>query len=166
MVKSAQRSGLGQNLHFRIDPAEAAAGGVGEREISVDECVAGTSGTIFDGEAAMAQGQPVAEFSDQLASVLGGVGIGDSVVEMNLDFSPAGMAVIGEHIEQALVVLLGGVEVRVDKRTAIGISPAGRPLWDIRAPTTPPGVPAPNEGRASGRLREQCPVQNDRLGQR
>jgi hypothetical protein len=45
-------------------------------------------------------------------------------VEMNLDFSPAGMAVIGEHIEQALVVLLGGVEVRVDKRTAIGISPA------------------------------------------
>src|SRR5208282_3731809 len=117
-------AGLSQNLHFRIDATAAPGSGVGERKISVHKGVGGTSGTIFDGEAAMLQGQPIAEFSEQPASVLGSVGIGNSVVQMDLDFSPAGMAMLGEHLDQPLVVLLGRVEVGVDKRTAIVVSPA------------------------------------------
>ena len=117
-------AGLGKNLHLRIDAAEASGGGVGEREISVHKSVAGTRGTFFDSEAAMAKGQPVAEFREQLASVFGGIGMRSSVVQLDLNFSPAGMAVLGEHLEQALVVLLGGIEVGVDKWAAIVVSPA------------------------------------------
>src|ERR1019366_7766948 len=72
----------------------------------------------------MAEGKPVAEFSEQLASVFGGVGMRNAVMQMDLDFSPAGMAVLGEHLEQALVVLLGGIEVGVDEWAAIVVSPA------------------------------------------
>src|ERR1017187_4248619 len=43
---------------------------------------------------------------------------------MDLNFSPAGMAVLGENVEQALVVLLGGIEVGVDEWAAIVVSPA------------------------------------------
>src|SRR5208283_199566 len=71
----------------------------------------------------MAEGQPVAEFGEQLASIIGGVGIGNSVVQMDLDFSPSGMAMTGEQVEQALVVLLSGIEVSVDERAAIVVTP-------------------------------------------
>src|ERR1700687_837132 len=49
--------------------------------------------------------------------------MGNSVVNMNFNFSPAGLAVVGEHLEQALVVLLGGVEVGVNERAAIVVAP-------------------------------------------
>src|ERR1019366_6886362 len=71
----------------------------------------------------MAEGQPVAEFREQLASIFGGVGMRDAVVHMGLDSSPAGIAVSGEHFEQDFVVLLGGVEVGMDKRAAIVVAP-------------------------------------------
>src|SRR6202521_1907908 len=58
-------AGLGQNLHFRIDTAEAPGGGVSESEISVHKSIAGTSGTFFQGQAMMAKGQPVAKFREQ-----------------------------------------------------------------------------------------------------
>jgi hypothetical protein len=32
--------------------------------------------------------------------------------------------VLGQHLEQALVVLLGGVEISVDERTTVVVSPA------------------------------------------
>jgi hypothetical protein len=123
---------IGKNLHFGIDAAETSVGGVGEREISVNKGVAGTSGTCFHGEATMAKGEVVAEFREGAACVFGkgaacvfgGVGLRRSVVQVNLDFSPASMAVLGEHLEQALVVLLGGIEVGVDERAAIEITPA------------------------------------------
>src|ERR1019366_9787634 len=54
-------AGIGKNLHFGIDAAETSVGGVGEREISVDKGVAGTSGTRFHGEATMPKGEGVAE---------------------------------------------------------------------------------------------------------
>ena len=47
----------------------------------------------------------------------------NTVVQMDLDFSPAGVAVIGEHLEQALVILLGRIEVSVVKRAAIVVAP-------------------------------------------
>ena len=44
-------------------------------------------------------------------------------MQMNLDFSPASMAMIGQHFQQAFVVLLGGIEIRVGQRAAIVIAP-------------------------------------------
>src|SRR6266849_10484136 len=72
----------------------------------------------------MAKGQAVAEFSEDAAGIFGGIGLRNSVVQMDLDFSPASVAVIGEHLEQSLVVLLGGIEIGVDKRAAVVVSPA------------------------------------------
>src|ERR1700675_3498236 len=72
----------------------------------------------------MAKGQLVAELGEDAAGAFGGIGLRNSVVQMDLDFSPASMAVIGEHLEQSLVVLLGGIEVGVDKRAAVVVSRA------------------------------------------
>src|SRR5208282_3487747 len=117
-------AGLGKNPHFGIYTAEASGGGVGEREIPVHKGIAGTSGTFLHGEAAMAKGQPVAKLGEDPASVFSGVGMRISVMQVDLDFSPTGVAVRSEHLEQSLVVLLGGVEVGVDERTAIVVAPA------------------------------------------
>ena len=72
----------------------------------------------------MAKGQLVAEFGEDAARIFGCVGMRNPVVQMDLDFSPASVAVIGEHIEQALVVLLGGIEVGVNKRATVVVAPA------------------------------------------
>src|SRR3977135_3503799 len=48
----------------------------------------------------------------------------NTVVQMDLDFSPAGVAVIGEHIEQALVLLLGRIKGSVVKRAPLGVAPS------------------------------------------
>src|SRR5260370_35152491 len=71
----------------------------------------------------MAQRQPVAKFSEDAAGVFRSVGMWNSVMQMDLDFSPASVAVIGEHLEQPLVVLLSGIEVGVNKRAAAGVAP-------------------------------------------
>src|SRR6266849_11043926 len=71
----------------------------------------------------MAKGQLVAEFSEDATGIFGGIGLRNSVVQMDLDFSPASVAVIGEHLEQSLVVLLSGIEVGVNKRAAVVVAP-------------------------------------------
>src|SRR6266436_5613340 len=72
----------------------------------------------------MAKGQLVAEVGEDAAGVFGCVGMRNSVVQMDLDFSPASVAVIGEHLEQTLVVLLGWIEVGVNKRASVVVTPA------------------------------------------
>jgi len=72
----------------------------------------------------MAKGQMVSEFRQCMARVLRGVGLRHAVVEMNFHFSITCMAMFGEHLEQAFVVLLGGIEVGVDERASIMVTPA------------------------------------------
>jgi len=117
-------AGLGKNLHFRIDATEASVGGVGEREISVHEGVGGKSGTLFEGEAAMAEGEVIAEFNEQTSCVFGGVGMRHAVMQVDLNLSPAPMTVLGEHTEQPFIVLLGGIEISVNQRAAIVVAVA------------------------------------------
>src|ERR1700675_1362085 len=71
----------------------------------------------------MAKRQPVAEFSEDAAGVCRSVGMWNSVMQMDLDFSPASVAVIGEHLKQPLVVLLSGIEVGVNERAAVVVAP-------------------------------------------
>src|SRR5579862_54082 len=58
----------------------------------------------------------------------------DAVMEMDLDFSPAGMAMIGQHLEQAFVILLGGIKVSVDEWPPVRISPAVDDFWVFARP--------------------------------
>src|ERR1700674_5965650 len=87
-------TGLGKNLHFRIDATEAPVGGVGKREISVHKSVAGTSGTFLECKAAMAKRQPVAEFREDAAGVFRSVGMWNSGMQMDLDFSRASVRLL------------------------------------------------------------------------
>ena len=45
-------------------------------------------------------------------------------MEVNFDFSPTSVAMVGEHLDQALVVLFGGIEVSVNERAAVVIAKA------------------------------------------
>ena len=115
-------SGFGEDLQLGIDTAEASAGGVGEREIAVNEGVAGSARSIFDGKTAMAIGEPVAVFDKNAARIFGGVGMREAVVEMDFDLSPTGVAMIRQYFDKTLVVLFGGIKVSVDEWTAIVIT--------------------------------------------
>jgi hypothetical protein len=53
---------------------------------------------------------------------------------MDFNFPPASMAVIGEHIEDAFVILLRRVEVSVYKRAAVRVSPSVRYFRIIARP--------------------------------
>jgi hypothetical protein len=82
----------------------------------------------------MANGQPVAEFRQYSTRVLCGVGKRKSVVQVDLNFSPTGMAVIGEPIEQTLVVLLGGIEICMNEWAAVMVSQAVYNFWVFSRP--------------------------------
>src|SRR5450755_1703077 len=115
---------VGQNLHFRVDPAKASTGGVGERKISVHETIARLVRTFFGSQASMAKRQLVAKFREHAPRVLGRVGVRDSMMQMNLDLSPARVAMLRDHFQQAFVVLLRGIEISVNKGTAVMVAPA------------------------------------------
>ena len=72
----------------------------------------------------MAKGKPVAEFGEHMPCTFGSVGMRNSVVEMDFDFAPASVAMVGKHIEQAFVILLRGIEIGVNQRLAIVVSPS------------------------------------------
>src|SRR2546428_102237 len=44
-------------------------------------------------------------------------------MQMNLDLAPACVTVVGQPFDQGLVVLLGGIKIRVTKRAAFIIAP-------------------------------------------
>ena len=71
----------------------------------------------------MANRKVVPEFGEHAAGVFGGIGMRDAVVQVDLDFSPTGVAVVGKQVEQTLVVLLGGIKISVDERAAIVVTP-------------------------------------------
>src|SRR5450755_864055 len=81
-------------------------------------------GTFFGSQTAVAKRQPLAEFRQHAPCVIGGVRLRDSVMQMNLDLSPARMAMLRDHFQQSLVVLLRGIEIRMNKGTAIMVAPA------------------------------------------
>ena len=72
----------------------------------------------------MAKGKLVAEFGQLAAGVLSRVGLVHAVVKMNFGFAPSRAAVLGEHLDQFLVILLGGIKVSVDERAAVVIAKA------------------------------------------
>src|ERR1700733_6475001 len=54
---------------------------------------------------------------------------------MNLDLAPTGVAMMRNHLQQAAVVLLRGIKIRMDKRTAVIVTP---PVHHFRILAAPP----------------------------
>jgi hypothetical protein len=115
---------LGKNLHLGIDAAEATTSRIGESKISMNKGVASVLGSWFSSETAMAKHQLIAEFGEHTAGVLDAIGTRKSVMQMDLNFSPAGVAMLRQHLNQGLIVLLGGIKIGMDKRAAIVVTPA------------------------------------------
>src|SRR2546425_11212931 len=124
---------LGQDLHLLIRPASAATGRVRQRPVAVDKGVTWWAFAIPTGQAAQLR-EAVSEFEENSARVLGGVGGLDAMVQVDLDLTPARVAVLGQAVDQGLVVLLGRIEVRVTHGPTIGVTPTA---------DGPPIVPAP-----------------------
>src|ERR1700677_1956425 len=84
----------------------------------------------------MAKCQPIAEFGEHTACVLSAIRMRRSVMEMDLNFSPTGVAMLGQPLEQALIVLLGRIKIGMQQWAAVVVSPTvenfrvfGRPIF-------------------------------------
>src|SRR5215470_16038110 len=109
-----------KDLHFLVDPAVTSAGGIGQGPIPVDERITRETLSV-PGRQAAVSGEGVPELDQRFARVSSCIGRGDPVMQMDLDFSPAGLAVFSQPLNKSLLVLLGRKEVGVSQRIAIGV---------------------------------------------
>ena len=88
----------------------------------------------------MAKSQLVAVLREQLTRILGRIRMRYAVVQVDFDLSPPGMAVIGQHLEQALVILFGRIKVSVDKRASVVVAPLIDNFWIFARPPFQPSL--------------------------
>src|SRR5215472_15885092 len=100
--------GLSEDLYFRIDAAESPSRRVRERKITVNKSIAGRTGPVPIGQALPFQ-QCVSKLHQLPARIFGRVRSPGSVVQVNLDLAPSGVAVFRQAFDQALLILLGRV---------------------------------------------------------
>src|SRR5450432_3155697 len=116
-------AGVGEDLHFTVYAAGVTIGAVGEGEVAVDEGVLRRVPRCFVvGQSSVIVSERVAE-RDQLLScgLCRGRFVG-AVVEMDFDFAPAGMTVVGELSDVGAIILLGGIEISVGEGAAVVIA--------------------------------------------
>ena len=116
-------SGSREDLHLAINAAVEAPGRVGEGPIPMDEGVARWGTAIQEGEAAMVY-KRISEGQKGSQRVVTGVRAAGSVVEVDLDLSPACVTVVSQPGDETLVVLLGREEVRMTERVAVRVAEA------------------------------------------
>src|SRR3989442_2119119 len=124
---------LGQDLHLLVHPASAAASRVRQRPVAVDKGVTWWAFAIPARQAAQTR-KAVSEFYENSARVLGSVGGLNAMVQVDLDLTPARAAVLGQAVDQGLVVLLGWIEVGVTHGATISVTPTADGLRILRAP--------------------------------
>src|SRR5882757_9072203 len=83
----------------------------------------------------MTKCQAVTKLGQQSTRVFRGVRVVPTMVEMSLHLTPTGMAMIRQHLDQALIVLLCRIEIRMHKRAAVGVTPG---IHDLRIFASPP----------------------------
>src|SRR5579875_1054344 len=66
----------------------------------------------------------IAKFHERAPRVFCGIRRMDAVMKVNLHFAPAGPAMFCELLDDASIILLGRIEVGMDKRPPILVSPA------------------------------------------
>src|SRR5580693_4792205 len=89
----------------------------------MDECVARLVGTFAETKRAMIHHQSIAKFQKLAAGIFCGVRTITPVMQVDFNFSPAGMTMIGNAVDQTSVVLLGGIKVSVDQRQPFLVAP-------------------------------------------
>src|ERR1019366_157293 len=89
---------------------------------------------LFESETLVAKRQRIAECDQSTAEVFGRVGFRYSVVKMDFDLAPSGMAVLCQHLDEARIVMLCRIEVGVYEWFAIVIAPSVNYLRIFAAP--------------------------------
>src|SRR5947207_7222976 len=85
-------SRVSQQLHFIVDAAGESVGAICQREVSVDERVFRLLTASFVRKTTVVMRQRVAEADELLLGFLGGRGLGQAVMQMDFNFSPACVA--------------------------------------------------------------------------
>jgi hypothetical protein len=116
-------SSISENLHLIINAASIASGCIRQRKIAVDKCVARHVGTVLETQRSMIDDQGVAKFHQPAARIFGCVGCVHPVMQMNFNFSPSSVTVLGNAVDQSAVVLLGWIEVSMYQRPPFLVTP-------------------------------------------
>src|SRR5437016_11833490 len=74
------------------------------------------------GKTTVPRGQCVAELQQLTPRVLRRVRRLDSVMQMDFNFSPPGMAMLCQAVDQVLLVLLGGIKISVHEWPPVTVS--------------------------------------------
>src|SRR5262245_9693660 len=130
---------LGEDLHLLIDSAKAPPRRICERPVSVYEAVKGGTLSLPSREAPMAR-QSISELNEGIACMCRAIWLVDAVMQMDLDFTPAPLAMTGQALDHDLAVLLRREEVGVHERSAVVISIRARHRRICRAPMLEPSL--------------------------
>ena len=110
-------------MHFFVNPAKAAMVGISQRPVPVDEPVARRADSKLPGKAST-RSQRIPELDEHPGGVFGRIRSIDAVVQVNLDFAPPRVAVLGQSIDQIRIAIFSGIKIRVAQGPAIMIAPA------------------------------------------
>src|SRR6266576_2616459 len=105
-------AGVGQDLHFFVHAAKTPVVRICQGPIAMYEGVSRRAGSVLSGKAA-AGGQGVSELHERSGRVLCRVRSFHTMMQMNLNFSPAFMTVFRQAVNQRLIVILSRIKIRV-----------------------------------------------------
>src|SRR5262249_4636072 len=112
---------LGEDLHLLIDSAKAPPRRICECPVSVYEAVTGEALSLPGREAPMTC-QSISKLDEGIACMCRAIWLVDAMMQMDLDFAPARLAMTGKTLDDDLAVLLSREEVSVRERAAVVIS--------------------------------------------
>src|SRR5579864_3360182 len=112
-----------KHLHLVVNSTKASIGGVCQRKIAVYKGVPRRTPTVQVGQASMIRGQRIPKLQQLAASILRGVWCRNPVMQMNLNLSPASIAMLCQSPYQAMIVLFGGIKIGVNEWIAVTITP-------------------------------------------
>ena len=129
-----EASRLSKNLHLVVNAAGETVRRICQREIAVDEGI--LRGVIAGriGKASVGCGQGVAKQHKLLTRFRRCGWRVQTMMQMNLQLAPAGVAKVGKLLHQAAVILLRRIKIRVRKCPALGVAQAIKTARISRAP--------------------------------
>lgn len=114
---------VGQDLHFVIDATRIAIGGIRQGKIAVHESVSWLVGPFDEAQGTMTQSQSISKLFQLPPRICRSVGRIQSVMQVDFNFSPALVAVLGKGIEQVSIVLLSRIKIGVDEGPSFLVTP-------------------------------------------
>jgi hypothetical protein len=105
----------------------------------MDEGIAGLSLPVLPSKTPVSR-QSIPELEEHALGIFSGIRSLNAVVEMDLDLAPPSLAMLGQTLNQALVVVLGRVKISVAEWPTVGITPRVCHLWVLPAPFLNPAL--------------------------